>query len=63
MPKSKKVEVQGPRSIYLGATYTEIAAEAARLGRSVSWLIRSAWQIARATIKKMDPPPKGVALK
>jgi len=42
--------------------YHEVREEAARLDRSVSWVVVQAWRVARAKIKEMpgvnDPPEK-----
>lgn len=48
----------GPRSIYLGALYSDIQKESQRLDRSASWLLREAWRLALPVIKKMTPKPK-----
>ena len=48
----------GPRSIYLGELYKDIQKQAERLGRSVSWTIRAAWQLALPEIQKMASKPK-----
>lgn len=58
MGNQKKSEKPGPRSVYLGELYTEIQAEAARLDRSASWLIREAWRIAVAEIRDLPSVQK-----
>lgn len=38
---------------------TEIRAEAARLDRSISWVVQRAWKVGRAAIRKLeDCPPE-----
>ena len=34
----------------------EIEQEAARLDRSVSWVVQRAWRLAREDLGKIDPP-------
>jgi uncharacterized small protein (TIGR04563 family) len=42
------------QSLYFpGAMLDEIAAEARRLDRSLSWVVQRAWKIARGEITKM----------
>lgn len=36
------------------ATLQEIKAEAARLDRSLSWVVQRAWKVAREEIKKLS---------
>jgi uncharacterized small protein (TIGR04563 family) len=46
---------KGKRSFQFSADMlAEIVAEAHRLDRSVSWVVRRAWRIARRTIKKIE---------
>lgn len=45
-------------SIFLGADMrAEMEAEAARLDRKLSWVIRKSWELARAQIAAMAGPP------
>jgi uncharacterized small protein (TIGR04563 family) len=41
----------GRQSIYLAGALEEVRAEAARLERSVSWVLQRAWMMARDTIR------------
>lgn len=36
----------------------EIASEAERQGRRVSWIVQRAWKVARAQIREMPVPPE-----
>jgi uncharacterized small protein (TIGR04563 family) len=48
------------RSVTIAAEVArEISREAGRLERSQNWLVRHAWQIARADLAKMEPRKKG----
>ena len=57
------------QSLYFPETMlAEIAREARRLDRSLSWIVQQAWKIARSDLKRMpspndmidDAPPSGI---
>lgn len=51
-------ELKQKRSVYFPqGMKDEIQTEAARQGRSFSWIVQRAWRVARKTIKSMPEDP------
>jgi uncharacterized small protein (TIGR04563 family) len=49
---------ESKQALYLGPdVLRELREESARLDRSMSWLVREAWRIARDTIRQAQPAP------
>jgi uncharacterized small protein (TIGR04563 family) len=53
MAENKKTDARKQSLYFSEETINEMKSEAARLDRSLSWVVSRAWTTARAEIKKM----------
>lgn len=59
MPTDNRAKVDDRKGSYYfpEPMIAEIKGEAARQGRSISWVVQKAWFIARDRIRKIPAPP------